>query len=558
MPKFSAYMKGNDGSVGPPGSSIINGIVSTTNDLPRGGGNKIAYLVGVSNPKKLYVWNASTGEWEDQGTTANKLGAVTASITTTPTGYPSVRVTHSTSNQEDTINFYFTIPDANDAKVNKTGDTMTGVLNFDNRNQGGNNKSYINFYPVISSSNLNNTRIMLYSNEDKNYYNGLSILQYPKLESTTSYAEVFMLPAPDTTITGNKYYNILTSKNTITVAQGGTGITTNPSMLVNLGSTSTASIFASTPRPGVTGTLPIARGGTGMTTNPSILINLDSTSTVSVFASAPRPGVTGILPVARGGTGLGTHTANAILVGNGTNAIKNIASKSGAFYATAANEAPVFGTLPIAQGGTGATTAADALTKLGAVSKSGDEITGQLFIRQANNTISNTTQMYFAIGRAGKTYIVNNGYSGGTTFTAIVQEGSTGAYEQFTLPRTLSTDSGTYNILTSKNLDTTPTADSNNPVTSNGIKTYADKKILYFNNQPVSAASSQRIMRIPADNGVANTAITENTVVLECTFANPEYIMSDVTWMSYNGYISFFGTCKAATTANIILGEKGN
>ena len=52
---------------------------------------------------------------------------------------------------------------------------------------------------------------------------------------------------------------------TLAVARGGTGITANPSMLVNLGSTSAASVFTTSPRPGVTGTLPIANGGTGAT-----------------------------------------------------------------------------------------------------------------------------------------------------------------------------------------------------------------------------------------------------------------------------------------------------
>lgn len=53
---------------------------------------------------------------------------------------------------------------------------------------------------------------------------------------------------------------------TLAVARGGTGVTSNPSMLTNLGSTTAASVFAASPRPGVTGTLPIANGGTGATT----------------------------------------------------------------------------------------------------------------------------------------------------------------------------------------------------------------------------------------------------------------------------------------------------
>lgn len=61
---------------------------------------------------------------------------------------------------------------------------------------------------------------------------------------------------------------------TLAVARGGTGVTANPSMLTNLGSTSASSVFAASPRPGVTGTLPIANGGTGATTAAAARTNL--------------------------------------------------------------------------------------------------------------------------------------------------------------------------------------------------------------------------------------------------------------------------------------------
>lgn len=54
--------------------------------------------------------------------------------------------------------------------------------------------------------------------------------------------------------------------NTIPVDKGGSGITSNPSMLVNLGSTSAASVFQTSPRPGVTGILPLSNGGLGSNT----------------------------------------------------------------------------------------------------------------------------------------------------------------------------------------------------------------------------------------------------------------------------------------------------
>lgn len=65
---------------------------------------------------------------------------------------------------------------------------------------------------------------------------------------------------------------------TLGVARGGTGITSNPSMLTNLGSTSAASVFAASPRPGITGTLGLGNGGTGATTAAAARTNLGITS----------------------------------------------------------------------------------------------------------------------------------------------------------------------------------------------------------------------------------------------------------------------------------------
>lgn len=75
----------------------------------------------------------------------------------------------------------------------------------------------------------------------------------------------------------------------------------------------------------------------------------------------------GTLGVARGGTGKASHTVNSILTGGTTTtgAVQDVATASGALYATSANGAASFGTLPIAQGGTGKTTAADAWDALG-------------------------------------------------------------------------------------------------------------------------------------------------------------------------------------------------
>lgn len=67
---------------------------------------------------------------------------------------------------------------------------------------------------------------------------------------------------------------------TLAVARGGTGVTANPSMLTNLASNSAASVFAASPRPGVTGTLPIANGGTGATSAAAALAALGGSKIV--------------------------------------------------------------------------------------------------------------------------------------------------------------------------------------------------------------------------------------------------------------------------------------
>lgn len=116
--------------------------------------------------------------------------------------------------------------------------------------------------------------------------------------------------------------------------------------------------------------LPVNQGGTGITSNPSMLVKLGETTADDVFKASPRPGITGTLGVAHGGTGRTTITENALMAGNGTGQFKIISSANGAVYATSAGGEIKFGALPIAQGGTGSTSAADARTALGAAAAS--------------------------------------------------------------------------------------------------------------------------------------------------------------------------------------------
>lgn len=97
----------------------------------------------------------------------------------------------------------------------------------------------------------------------------------------------------------------------VPVSAGGTGVNTNPSLLVNLGSGSADAVFQNAPRPGVTGVLPVGNGGTGINVNPNIHVNLSAENTSNVFDTYPRPGVYGVLPVQHGGTGVTDYAALA-------------------------------------------------------------------------------------------------------------------------------------------------------------------------------------------------------------------------------------------------------
>ena len=117
--------------------------------------------------------------------------------------------------------------------------------------------------------------------------------------------------------------------------------------------------------------------------------------------------------VAQGGTGHDTLTVNALLVGNGTEAVKmiEIAAGSlvvgnaengvaglqgtGALYAATAG-APQFGTLPLSVGGTGATNAAMARTNLDVYSKA-----------ETDDQISESTSVAYTTTLSAGNWILN-------------------------------------------------------------------------------------------------------------------------------------------------------
>ena len=161
---------------------------------------------------------------------------------------------------------------------------------------------------------------------------------------------VFVIHGEDTKVafsSNNNFFAIVTYDGVakwLGNANTATKLATARTITANLASSTAGSFDGSANiTVGVTGTLPIAKGGTGLTSAPSMLVNLASITAASPLQASPRPGVTGTLPIANGGTGATTAAGvrNALGLGNTTGAV------------------------PIANGGTGATTAAAARTALG-------------------------------------------------------------------------------------------------------------------------------------------------------------------------------------------------
>lgn len=109
---------------------------------------------------------------------------------------------------------YYTESEMNtklNAKVSKSGDTMTGDLVISTTNRPS--------LRLKRTDGNDNSDCYIYPEGNRLYFN-----EIPSDSST--YREIYQLPTPSTGLSGNKWFSILTSKNVVTVAQGGTGKTT--------------------------------------------------------------------------------------------------------------------------------------------------------------------------------------------------------------------------------------------------------------------------------------------------------------------------------------------
>ena len=153
--------------------------------------------------------------------------------------------------------------------------------------------STLTIHGQVNATIANDAYTIMYVNRE----NGASVfwlqasptngnMQFLQKHPSCDYSEQYAFPAASSTLTAKASYTILTTKNTVTVAQGGTGLTASPSMLVNLGSTSAANILTASPRPGITGTLSLAHGGTGATSRAGAMTNVSFAGPKPINATA--------------------------------------------------------------------------------------------------------------------------------------------------------------------------------------------------------------------------------------------------------------------------------
>jgi hypothetical protein len=145
---------------------------------------------------------------------------------------------------------------------------------------------------------------------------------------------------------------------------------------------------------GLTSPLPIASGGTNAITAAAARTALSAAASGANSDITSLTGLTTPLSVAQGGTGAATHTANSILIGNGTSAVTSVAPGTS-------------GNLLASDGTSWASTAPAAAGVTSAVAGSGITVsaaTGAVTISQDFYTDSTSTNVTYPIG----SYVIVN------------------------------------------------------------------------------------------------------------------------------------------------------
>lgn len=182
------------------------------------------------------------------------------------------------------------IAEMDSAKVNRSGDTMTGTLEVDSSD------TYADIRITREYSDQTKSNVAILATSDTN--TGLSrrnmdgtIRNELRLnDGSTELGKPLTVASGGTGVTSTaairKQLGLGFTTEELGVSYGGTGLTQAPVLTVNLGATNTVNVFTPTPSVGVKGTLPISHGGTGSTTTSGAKSNLgiaDVAKTVKSF-----------------------------------------------------------------------------------------------------------------------------------------------------------------------------------------------------------------------------------------------------------------------------------